>query len=1107
MSVETRAPDGGATTQWVDGMGRVVATERPNGAREENVYGGSVMTDAWVTGAPDVTPIRRRTHLEYDDYGKLVGMYGPGEPSAFPGPQSGGGAFDGYTVRFARGAAGRLEAIDAGGEVTDLGYDAVSGLLSRESYHGITRTMVYEAISGVSDAYPRLIATEEEGRGGAVRRTERTYDAVGRLARELVTNGERVVERRWRRFHPSGRATQEISGTGDEGGTLVEQIAYQWELDLNGRPTARTHRVRGAAVGRSQWRWYRNGFLLAEKGPFGRPVEYEYGLTFDRALDRVFTPDDGRTVAEIAERDAAGRATRVELADGELVLGWNAMGGVAFRERLDAGGDLKSRWEPTYDGLARIGSETRTEGGATWSTTYGYDPTGFLTREIHDLPAGEQTVEYGLNTAGGRLTTRVNGELTTEVTYDTAQAVTRVTAVNGSAIEYDPWAGVLADQYGIEYEREADGQVRVLRRGGLSVEIARDPSGMPVAMAATGGRPRVTTWRLDPTSPPLEVREPGGAVTTWVAADGMLVSRLIEGSGVPTVQDALTNQVVTLMGLEADEPGPLTAFGGSLGAPIEDEWFRFGGMESVPGFPEVYLARHRAYDAGTGRFLRPDPVGLAGGFHRTLYAEGDPVQFNDPLGWWACPATPSQAINLDWIDIRDRMEPVDVYMLGDLGNLHYEITQFELAHGVPELELPDLSGLDLGTILDPQSTDPCGFMCPPPGGDGDGLPDDDINPGIPGFPGPWMAKGDRAETRKDRRQRRKNDRRNKRQKRREERAARALMEVWGEAAFGFTFADGSVDILGLFCVAVGECSMSDVDWSQIETNQTAGSPAASGNSGTSRGNGDFFDRQKRGTDAFLEWRKSRRPANDGPVFRIDPSDVPGLEPPPTPPKPTPQATPPSSTVRPSSQPSPPRERPTWTPPPDPFQENLRKKGLLTSGKDITGQDIVDSYNVAERKGWYAQGGPKASIRKKPVFRWGEAETRIRIFAETPVGSATGTLNDELQLEGSLSPEYPYNLTQLGPGKFGADCGPQGCDHSVTVEYFGPVGGGGVSVSSENVSVYAGEKVNIVGQVKGGVVLEVVVPYDRGAAELWLQQNIGPVLDAGFRKLYEMNQGR
>jgi RHS repeat-associated protein len=85
----------------------------------------------------------------------------------------------------------------------------------------------------------------------------------------------------------------------------------------------------------------------------------------------------------------------------------------------------------------------------------------------------------------------------------------------------------------------------------------------------------------------------------------------------------------------------------------------------------------RDYDPGTGRYVEPDPIGLAGGLNVYGYVGGDPVNRVDPDGrWWS----------LAWQILRT-MLPIAMMPSDDLPGLG------STGGGLGKLKLPNCPGV------------------------------------------------------------------------------------------------------------------------------------------------------------------------------------------------------------------------------------------------------------------------------------------------------------------------------------------------------------------------------------------------------------------------------
>ena len=217
-----------------------------------------------------------------------------------------------------------------------------------------------------------------------------------------------------------------------------------------------------------------------------------------------------------------------------------------------------------------------------------------------------------------------------------------MTSVDGVSLTYDAWNAVIGDQHGNAITYTADGEVRsVTGLGAAPVELRRDSEALPVAHLEGGLVARLDHWDLNPARLPLEVRESSGVSRSYIkSADGFV--GILDGG---LYVGAELDPQGSWLRHDASVFNAATRYGEGATAPAgTDERFLVGGMEAIAGAVNLHLPRHRTYDATTGQFQSSDPIGLNGGPHRFRYADNDPVQFVDPMGWQAqgsgTPGTP-----------------------------------------------------------------------------------------------------------------------------------------------------------------------------------------------------------------------------------------------------------------------------------------------------------------------------------------------------------------------------------------------------------------------------------------------------------------------------------
>ena len=756
-----------ATSSYYDGLGRPIArVERDGSVREfdwdQARYAGSRHYDAGggLVAEQDV---------EYD---------GGGRPFRRIGPYAAADALDDrHLAEVTYTAAGRLESLtvpSAGvaGSGDDTSFVYTHGLLSSETYLGLTRSLNRDT-PGLS----RVTSIDIEPVGGGATRTRTfAYDAMGRTTSIVTTDGGAVTQDDERlALDFFGRPGVERSKLGG-----VTEVEHTWQYDDVGRPLSRATQVGLNAAQTTAWAWFANGVLERTTTPSGVAIAYDYGSPFDHQLDRIYDPVGGSDYARVVSRNGRGGVTEVEVppTNEERTTTYDLMGRPEVLETSVIGGATELTRTRIYDGNGRLAQEMFDDLvlGTNWTNAYTYDGFGRLATETHGRTGALNT--YAVDRAGKRTRTSVDlagAVTTTDFTYVGGV----LDAVGAASLSYDDFQAVVSDQFGTSYARLPSGHAQTITgSGGVAVTLRRDAAGIVYGADEASGV-RLTHWGLNPAGPPLEIEGPLGDTTTYISAGAGIIGKLLNGVFV-TAEDDLADTLVKQSTEVLDHE---TAFGEGTTVPVgTDERFLFAGLERMPaGIPEVQGARLRMYDPQSGRFLRPDPIGLSGGPNRYTYANGDPVQYVDPLGLSACSTTQGQSGGLP--------EPVETTVLqfetsGAGENFWTEVDKLMADSAMRQMTFMPL----FDTTDSPFSPGPTCFWCPPPG-------DEEMGPvgQVDGF-GFTSAKKDR-EQRKAERKARKDERR----RRKAERKQARLLRRYERGKYEGSFEDLYDELIDVWC--------------------------------------------------------------------------------------------------------------------------------------------------------------------------------------------------------------------------------------------------------------------------------------------------------------------
>ncbi|MCO5106732.1 MAG: DUF2235 domain-containing protein [Burkholderiaceae bacterium] len=628
-----------------DAIGRAVSERLPDGSRRTRAF-----DRGWRLASSSVRGVGVR--IDYDDAGRPSGVEwstgqrwtlrlrgdgvevesnhgwrrvfapaaGRAAPARAPRAAQGGTEGRALPVALARAEPGRQRVVDAAGRGTEFLYDDLGRLVELRSSHAGSRRQRYDALGRLAriehadgsvdarehDLAGRIVRREQAageervvtrfGYEGArlvtiehpVQRSLARHDALGRLV-ELIHERDGTTYRQTFSYDPLGRLAEQ--GLPD-GSRLVHGYDAQGRADAFGLSMAGDAAVRWLA-------------RAVHRDASATVVELGNGIRFERSVDASGRPTSlqwlraGTDTGTGAEQPA--RAPR----------DWDALGPTDLPFR-------RLQWHPRGlpTSIAHESGEDR----------YGYDGFGrLIARERHAGGRAPAHVEYFLQGAvGDRIAARRRDGTDWREPDSRPDVSGRPTRHRGQVLRYGAQRRIVeagGERGATRYRYDAFG-VRAARSGPAGDRGFLHRAGELVAETGADGRLLRQYLRWNGRLVAVLDHEPapdGGRVAHaslhWIHADHL-------GTPIAATDE---NGRVAWRG-DWDAFGGLARAQGSFAQPL-----RLDGQYFDPetGLHDNVL---RTYDPDAGRYLEPDPLGLAAGLDPFAYADGNPLVATDPLG-------------------------------------------------------------------------------------------------------------------------------------------------------------------------------------------------------------------------------------------------------------------------------------------------------------------------------------------------------------------------------------------------------------------------------------------------------------------------------------------
>ena len=667
---------GGLLTQIADSTGRVVTYSYDAGGQQllavTTPAGASQYTYTTDAGGPRAHALASitypdNTHLffAYDSQGRLSGQQRDGGAEALTYAYS----TTGYSVTDALGNATSIlydsqnrpaQIQDPLGRVTSTGYNAANEPTNVSTTGSAPLTLAYDPQGNPTQvvdplgetqnfAYDPTFGRVSSWQDALGNSTAYAHDTSGNLLTTTYADGSQITYSYDAQGNPTvvvNRRGQMAAYTYDSRGLLTrKQLAdgteVDYSYDAHGNLTSATN-----SQGMTTLAYDAADRLTQITYPSGRSLQYSYdaggrrirmvdqsGFTVQYSYDAAgrlagLTDGSGNTIVTYAY-DAAGRLDRETHGNGTYTTyAYDAADQLLHLVHFAPDNSVLSRFDYTYDVLGRRTSVTTFDG----TTTYGYDAVGRLISVV--LP-NNRTITYQYDAAGNRVSVADNGMVTSYTTNDLNQ----YTQVGGKSNSYDADGNLLDATGGLSgnasYTYNDLGQLVSVTTSAGTWSYQYDALGDRIAMTHDG---QTTQYLVDPTGL--------GSVIGEYDGSGQLVAHYTYGLG-------LTSRVGagnTANFYDFDGTGSTVGLSGSRGAYVDRysylpfgetsaasgsvaNPFRFNGELGVADDGNgLNFMRARFYDSAQGRFIQPDPIGLAGGSNLYAFVGNNPVTAVDPAG-------------------------------------------------------------------------------------------------------------------------------------------------------------------------------------------------------------------------------------------------------------------------------------------------------------------------------------------------------------------------------------------------------------------------------------------------------------------------------------------